>query len=267
MTDIAIRAEHLGKRYHRVTASPGLAMRERLERLMRQPVQRAVALAGAKPAREAVGPPHSLGGERWALRDVSFEVRHGEVVGVVGANGAGKSGLLKILARVTRPTTGRAEIHGRVGAMLEVGTGFHPELTGRENVYLNGALLGMTRAEITRKFEAIVAFAELAEFMETPVKWYSSGMSVRLAFAVAAHLEPEILLIDEVLAVGDEGFQQKCLAQLREIVAEGRTILLVSHQVRLIADLCDRVLMLDHGRLVLDGTPQVVLAHYLAGDA
>src|SRR4029077_3872883 len=184
----------------------------------------------------------------WALKNVSFDVEVGEVLGVIGGNGAGKSTLLKILNRITEPTSGGVDIYGRVGALLEVGTGFHPELTGRENIFLNGAILGMTRAEIRRKFDEIVAFAEVEKFLETPVKRYSSGMYVRLAFAVAAHLEPEILVVDEVLAVGDGAFQKKCLGEMGAVVKPGRTVLFVSHNMDAVASLCTQVLMVEGGR-------------------
>lgn len=199
----------------------------------------------------------------WALRDVSFEVKRGEVLGVIGRNGAGKSTLLKILSRITEPTSGRAIIRGRVASLLEVGTGFHPELTGRENIYLNGAILGMRKAEITRKFDEIVAFAELDKFVDTPVKRYSSGMYVRLAFAVAAHLEPEILLIDEVLAVGDAGFQKKCLGKMGEVAKEGRTVLFVSHNMVAVQALCHNALCLDGGRVHQYGESRPVVGDYL----
>jgi len=192
--------------------------------------------------------------EFWALRDVSFEVQPGEVVGIIGRNGAGKSTLLKILARITEPTSGRAVINGRVGSLLEVGTGFHPELTGRDNIYLNGAILGMHRAEIDRKFDEIVAFSEIEKFLDTSVKRYSSGMYVRLAFAVAAHLEPEILLVDEVLAVGDVAFQKKSLGKMGEVAKEGRTVLFVSHNMAAVNYLCDRALVLIHGKIFFEGT-------------
>ncbi len=199
----------------------------------------------------------------WALKDINFEVRAGEVLGIIGRNGAGKSTLLKILSRITEPTEGQVRIKGRVASLLEVGTGFHPELTGRENIFLNGAILGMHRAEIKRKFDEIVAFAEVEKFLDTPVKRYSSGMYVRLAFAVAAHLEPEILIVDEVLAVGDIGFQQKCLGKMRSVAGQdGRTILFVSHNMSAIRELCQRGILLDRGKKVDDAPVDVVLKHY-----
>src|SRR5213078_316216 len=181
----------------------------------------------------------------WALKNISFNVAPGEVVGIIGRNGAGKSTLLKVLSRITEPTTGRVELYGRVASLLEVGTGFHPELTGRENIYLNGAILGMKKAEINRKFDQIVAFAELEKFLDTPVKRYSSGMYMRLAFAVASHLEPEILIVDEVLAVGDAAFQKKCLGRMGEVAKEGRTVIFVSHNMTAIRSLCQRAMWLD----------------------
>jgi lipopolysaccharide transport system ATP-binding protein len=199
----------------------------------------------------------------WALKDVSFEVRQGEVIGIIGRNGAGKSTLLKILSRITEPTEGRVRIRGRVASLLEVGTGFHPELTGRENIFLNGAILGMTRAEIRRRFDEIVAFAETEKFLDTPVKRYSSGMYVRLAFAVAAHLEPEILIVDEVLAVGDAQFQQKCLGKMSGVARAGRTVLLVSHTMPAIQKLCSRVVLLCAGTIASAGDPMSVTAAYL----
>jgi lipopolysaccharide transport system ATP-binding protein len=204
--------------------------------------------------------------EFWALRDVSFDIKQGDVVGIIGRNGAGKSTLLKILSRITEPTTGRLEIDGRVASLLEVGTGFHPELTGRENIYLNGAILGMARAEIRKKFDEIVAFAEVEQFLDTPVKRYSSGMYVRLAFAVAAHLEPEILVVDEVLAVGDAQFQRKCLGKMQDVARqEGRTVLFVSHNMGAIRQLCKKGLLLDRGRLrPVTGEIEAVVAHYMA---
>jgi lipopolysaccharide transport system ATP-binding protein len=200
----------------------------------------------------------------WALRDVDFAVSAGEVLGIIGRNGAGKSTLLKVLSRITEPTTGRVELYGRVGSLLEVGTGFHPELTGRENIWLNGAILGMKRAEISRKFDEIVAFAGIEPFLDTPVKRYSSGMYVRLAFAVAAHLEPEILIVDEVLAVGDAAFQRKCLGKMEDVARHGRTVLLVSHNMAAVRGLCGRALWLDEGQLRSEGDPATVVAAYLA---
>jgi lipopolysaccharide transport system ATP-binding protein len=201
--------------------------------------------------------------EIWALRDVSFDVQEGGVLGVIGRNGAGKSTLLKILTRITTPTEGRATIRGRVGSLLEVGTGFHPELTGRENVFLNGSVLGMKRRDIARKFSEIVDFAGVEQFIDTPVKRYSSGMSVRLAFAVAAHLEPEILLVDEVLAVGDAEFQRRCLGRMEDMSDSGRTVLFVSHNMQAVTQLCDRAILLDRGEVVRDGPSNEVVAHYL----
>jgi lipopolysaccharide transport system ATP-binding protein len=198
----------------------------------------------------------------WALSDVSFTVKAGEVVGIVGRNGAGKSTLLKILSRITEPTHGRAEIYGRIGALLEVGTGFHPELTGRENVFLSGAILGMRRSEISRRFDEIVSFAEVEQFIDTPTKRYSSGMYTRLAFAVAAHLEPEILLVDEVLAVGDSAFQKKCLGKMEDVAGEGRTVFFVSHNTQAVRQLCSRCLLLDHGRVVADGPVESTMTVY-----
>jgi lipopolysaccharide transport system ATP-binding protein len=202
----------------------------------------------------------------WALKDVSFSVKPGEIVGLIGRNGAGKSTLLKLLSRITEPTRGRAEILGRVGSLLEVGTGFHPELTGRENVYMSGALLGMRKAEIERKFDEIVAFSEVEQFIDTSVKHYSSGMHVRLAFAVAAHLEPEILLVDEVLAVGDARFQRKCLNKMQDVGQTGRTILFVSHNMSAITRLCERVILLDDGQVINDGPAHQVVSAYLNSD-
>jgi lipopolysaccharide transport system ATP-binding protein len=199
----------------------------------------------------------------WALKDVSFEIKRGEVVGIIGRNGAGKSTLLKILSRITEPTIGFADIHGRVGSLLEVGTGFHPELSGRENIYLNGAILGMKRAELERKFDEIVAFAEVDRFIDMPVKRYSSGMYLRLAFAVAAHLQPDILLIDEVLAVGDAGFQKKCLNKMQDVGKQGRIVLFVSHNIPAVTRLCERTILLDEGRVLRDGPSHQVVGVYL----
>src|SRR5271165_5369785 len=242
-----IRAEGLGKRYRRGVVEPRGMLRDSLARFVRAP------LAALRPPAQE---------EFWALRDVELEVKEGEVLGLIGRNGAGKTTLLKILSRITRPSTGWAEIHGRVRSLLEVGTGFHPELTGRENTFLSGAILGMPKSEITRKFDEIVAFAELEKFIDTPVKHYSSGMYVRLAFAVAAHLEPEILLVDEVLAVGDINFQKKCLGKMGDVAKAGRTVVLVSHQLNQIRRLSHRVIWVDEGKIRMDGAPHQVLAAY-----
>jgi lipopolysaccharide transport system ATP-binding protein len=203
----------------------------------------------------------------WALREVSFDVLPGEVVGIVGRNGAGKSTLLKILSRIVKPTAGEVDIHGRLGSLLEIGMGFHPDLTGRENVFLNGAIIGMKRGEIRRKFDEIVAFAEVEEFLDTPVKHYSSGMHLRLAFAVAAHFEPEILILDEVLAVGDAAFQQKCYHKMQDVIREGRTIFFVSHDPSSVQRLCGRALLIESGRLKDDGLADTVVKRYLDGVA
>ncbi|GAB4464087.1 MAG: hypothetical protein Kow00120_30250 [Anaerolineae bacterium] len=245
MNDIAIRVEGLGKQY-RIGSRPAgyRTLRDTLADSFAAPFRRAGRLLRGQ-ADGAAGLTETI----WALKDVSFAVERGEVVGIIGRNGAGKSTLLKVLARITEPTEGCADVYGRVGSLLEVGTGFHPELTGRENIYLNGAILGMTRAEIDRKFDAIVDFAEIARFIDTPVKHYSSGMYLRLAFAVAAHLEPEILLVDEVLAVGDAAFQKKCLGKMGEVAGQGRTVLFVSHNMAAIEALCNRGLWLHDGRL------------------
>jgi len=243
-------------------AAEGLSKRYRLGQLQRGYGTLRDALAGSvKRTAQREPRPHQQ--HIWALEDVSFEVAEGEVLGVIGKNGAGKSTLLKILTRITAPTNGRAEIRGRVGSLLEVGTGFHGELTGRENIFLNGAVLGMKRREIARKFDDIVEFSGVAQFIDTPVKRYSSGMYVRLAFSVAAHLEPEILLIDEVLAVGDAEFQRRCLGRMEEYGASGRTVLFVSHNMPAVARLCDRVILLRRGRLELEGPAAHVVAHYL----
>ncbi len=251
----AIRVEQLSKRY-RIPQSAGRApyrtLREDLERLVTSSWQR-----------WRNGSRDQSTEDFWALRDVSFEVRPGEVLGIIGRNGAGKSTLLKILGRITRPTSGTARIRGRMGTLLEVGTGFHPELTGRENIFLSGSILGMHRHEIKQKFDAIVDFAELEQFLETPVKRYSSGMYVRLAFAVAAHLEPEILLIDEVLAVGDVAFQRKCLSKMENLAGESRTVLFVSHNMEAVRQLCPRSVLLDGGRVIHDGaTPEALRTYH-----
>jgi len=226
----------------------------------------AITNAATRPLRRLRHAGSSTGhvSTMWALREVSLDVEAGQVVGVIGRNGAGKSTLLKILTRITEPTTGRVEIHGRVGSLLEVGTGFHQELSGRENIYLNGAILGMTRAEIGSKFDEIVEFSEIAEFLDTPVKRYSTGMYVRLAFAVAAHLEPEILLVDEVLSVGDVAFQRKCLGQMGAIAGSGRTVFLVSHNMGAVRGLCSRVVEIEEGHLVADGPADEIVNKYVA---
>ncbi len=231
----------------------GAGVYRRLRRLAR-------AVAAPGWADEAAAPA----GSYWALKDISCEIAAGQVVGVIGRNGAGKSTLLKILSRITEPTSGRCQLHGRVGSLLEVGTGFHPELTGRENIYLNGAILGMTRREITRKFDEIVAFAEVDRFLDTPVKRYSSGMYVRLAFAVAAHMESEILLVDEVLAVGDAAFQSKCLGKMGEVSKSGRTVLFVSHNMGTVLSLCERALVLDRGQLSYIGPVAQAVEYYMS---
>ncbi len=257
MSGIAIRVENLGKQYRIGKRERYRTLRDSLIDAMSAPFRR------LRRAAKGNGEPDSI----WALKDVSFEIPRGEVVGVIGSNGAGKSTLLKVLSRITEPTEGRAELHGRVGSLLEVGTGFHPELTGCENIYLNGAILGMKRAEIGRKFDEIVAFAEIEKFLDTPVKHYSSGMYVRLAFAVAAHLEPEILVVDEVLAVGDASFQKKCLGKIGDVAREGRTVLFVSHNMTAMQTLCRRAIWLVEGRVAEDGRASGVVAHYLMSTA
>ncbi|MBK9715246.1 MAG: ATP-binding cassette domain-containing protein [Kouleothrix sp.] len=259
MSNIAIRAEGLSKRYR-------IGQRQQLT-MLREVIAESLASATRRVATLGRPRPRADDSLIWALRDVSFEVGHGEAVGIIGRNGAGKSTLLKILSRITRPTGGGADIYGRVGSLLEVGTGFQPELTGRENIYLNGAILGMPRAEIRRKFDEIVAFAEIEQFIDTPVKRYSSGMYVRLAFAVAAHLEPEILIVDEVLAVGDVEFQKKCLGKMSDVAHEGRTVLFVSHNLEVIQRLCPRCMLFERGQLVAYGGSASVVARYLAGGA
>jgi lipopolysaccharide transport system ATP-binding protein len=254
MTSPAISVEGIGKLYQLAHQSNrSTSFREALTAMALAPVRRLRQLRGTDASME----------DFWALRDVSFTVQPGEVVGIVGRNGAGKSTLLKILSRIVEPTEGRAVMRGRIASLLEVGTGFHPELSGRENVYLNGSILGMKRREITAKFDDIVAFAEVEKFLDTPVKRYSSGMYVRLAFAVAAHLEPEILIVDEVLAVGDAEFQKRCLGKMKEISeGGGRTVLFVSHNMAAVRSLCSRGLLLRGGTVVLDGTPEDVVNAY-----
>ena len=260
MSDIAIRVENLGKQY-RIGSSQGRfkyrSLRDVLAEAARAPFRRAVNLLRG----EAHGAAE-LDETIWALRDVSFEVEQGEVLGIIGRNGAGKTTLLRILSNITEPTEGSAEIHGRVGSLLEVGTGFHPELTGRDNLYLSGAILGMRRTEIERKFDEIVAFAEVEKFVDTPVKHYSSGMYLRLAFSVAAHLEPEILLVDEVLAVGDIQFRRKCLGRMQDVGQSGRTVLFVSHDMGYIRQLCERVIWLDQGSIWKSGSADEVCLEY-----
>ena len=267
MSDVAVRVDNLGKRYRIGASRQGaqLMLREALANLGRAPFNR-LAVASRRlwdrlashDGASSTDPNHI-----WALRHASFEVTRGQIVGIIGPNGAGKSTLLKILARITDPTEGRAELHGRVGSLLEVGTGFHPELTGRENAYLSGALLGMRKAELDDKLDEILAFAEIEKFADTPVKHYSSGMYVRLAFAVAAHLEPEILIVDEVLAVGDVNFQRKCLNKMEDVRQHGRTILFVSHNMDAVTRLCQRVILVSQGVIQKDGSAAEVAAAYL----
>jgi lipopolysaccharide transport system ATP-binding protein len=251
----AVRVEDLAKRYRiGATREDYGTLRDSLARAFRNALLRITGRSAARGAASTI----------WALREVSFELSTGDILGVIGANGSGKSTLLKILARITRPTVGRAVLHGRVGSLLEVGTGFHPELTGRENVYLSGAVLGMRQREIRGAFSDIVEFAEIAPFIDTPVKRYSSGMYMRLAFSVAAHLDPEILLVDEVLAVGDVAFQEKCLGTMQRAASAGRTIIFVSHNMPAVQGLCHRVIWLNQGRVVADGAPRDVVSRYLA---
>lgn len=257
MSGTAIRIDQVSKRYQ-------LGRRRASGDGLRHAIHDALGRSARRLLGRATSPEEESSAEFWALKDVSFEVQPGEVVGVIGRNGAGKSTLLKILSRITEPSHGRIEIEGRVASLLEVGTGFHPELTGRENIYLNGAILGMSRREIQGKLDEIIAFAEVEQFLETPVKRYSSGMYVRLAFAVAAHLEPEVLIVDEVLAVGDAEFQKKCLGKMREVSSkQGRTILFVSHNLGAVTSLCRRAVHLHAGRLVADGEASSVIARYL----
>ncbi|HZT88957.1 MAG TPA: ABC transporter ATP-binding protein [Stellaceae bacterium] len=261
--DVVIRAERLGKKYR-----IGDGTKRGQYGTFRDAMARgagALYRGAANAVRCRLGSRAPRAEEFWALRDVAFEVKRGEVLAVVGRNGAGKSTLMKILSRVTHPSEGRVAIAGRVASLLEVGTGFHPELTGRENIYLNGAILGMRRREIRRKFDEIVAFAEVERFLDTPVKRYSSGMYVRLAFAVAAHLEADILIVDEVLAVGDAEFQRKCLGRMSDIAGAGRTVLFVSHNVGAVARLCSSAMLLEGGRILRRGTPMSVIGDYLGG--
>ncbi|PKN20623.1 MAG: ABC transporter ATP-binding protein [Deltaproteobacteria bacterium HGW-Deltaproteobacteria-6] len=261
MSDVIIKAENLGKKYiigHQSQQGGYTALRDVLMQNARIVWDKTKDLVKGKPIIQG-----DTTEEVWALNDVSFEVRRGEAVGIIGRNGAGKSTLLKVLSRITEPSSGRVTINGRVASLLEVGTGFHPELTGRENIYLNGTILGMTRQEIKRKFDEIVAFAEVEKYLDTPVKRYSSGMYVRLAFAVAAHLEPEILVVDEVLAVGDAQFQKKCLGKMGDVTKEGRTVLLVSHNMAAIENLCGKAILMDNGRIAMQGNTAKAIQYYL----
>jgi len=253
MSDVAIRAENLSKRY-RIGQPSGYGM-----------LREALADWARRRGRRRANDEGDEADHVWALRDVSFDVRHGEVWGIVGRNGSGKSTLLKILSRVTAPTEGYVELHGRVGSLLEVGTGFHPELTGRENIYLSGTILGMSAREIRKRFDEIVAFAEVERFLDTPVKRYSSGMHVRLGFSVAAHLDPMILLVDEALAVGDEAFRKRCWTYIRGLQENGRTILLVTHSLPIVVSLCSRAAILEEGRLTAVGAPREIVNRYLHG--
>lgn len=261
-SEVVIKAENLGKKYiigHQGPQERYTALRDVVGRTVKGFV---------RSARDMIYGRAIVSGDEqeefWALKDIKFEIKRGEVVGIIGRNGAGKSTLLKVLSRITEPSEGRVTIKGRVASLLEVGTGFHPELTGRENIYLNGAILGMTRAEIKRKFDEIVDFAGVEKFLDTPVKRYSSGMYVRLAFAVAAHLEPEILVIDEVLAVGDAEFQKKCLGKMGEVAKGGRTVLFVSHNLGAVQALCPRCLLIQNGRVSFDGNSENTVASYLS---
>src|SRR5262247_683169 len=263
MSDFVITVENLSKSYlvghQSAKRERYTALRDIIAREARNFVRKGLDFVGGRQIVQG-----DTVEEFWALREVSFEVKRGEVLGIIGRNGAGKSTLLKILSRITEPSEGRVTIAGRVASLLEVGTGFHPELTGRENIYLNGAILGMSHAEIRRKFEEIVDFSGVEKFIDTPVKRYSSGMQVRLAFSVAAHLEPEILVVDEVLAVGDAEFQKKCLGKMGEVsTREGRTVLFVSHNMGVVTSLCPRVIWLNHGLAERDGSARVVIGDYL----
>jgi lipopolysaccharide transport system ATP-binding protein len=265
MPDVVIKVENLGKKYiigHQMENGSYHTLRDVVMHNARSLWQKTRDLAQGK----AIIQGNSYE-EVWALKDVTFEVQRGEVLGIIGRNGAGKSTLLKVLSRITEPSAGRVTIKGRVASLLEVGTGFHPELSGRENIYLNGAILGMTRQEIKRKFDEIIEFAEIEKFLDTPVKRYSSGMYVRLAFSVAAHLEPEILLVDEVLAVGDSAFQKKCLGKMGDVSKEGKTVLFVSHNMATIQNLCETTILLKNGKIALNGTTfQVVQSYFQTTD-
>ena len=252
MSNLAVRVEDIGKQYNIFKEAQYTTLREKIVEVVKSPVKTLLNPTGSQ--------------KFWALRNVSFSIEHGQVLGVIGKNGAGKSTLLKILSRVVEPTEGEAEVHGRVGSLLEVGTGFHPELTGRENIFLNGAILGMKKTEIEKKFDEIVAFSEIDKFIDTPVKRYSSGMYMRLAFAVSAHLEPEILVVDEVLAVGDAEFQRKCLGKMSDVASEGRTVIFVSHNMSAIQRLTQECIILDKGKMVLRARTPEAVDYYLTND-
>lgn len=264
MSQHAVRLEGIGKQYHigKRRETGHRSLRNVVSGAIVAPFRRAGQLLSSKAPSAG-----NLDETFWALKDVSFDVNHGQIVGIIGRNGAGKSTLMKILSRITEPTEGCGEINGRVGSLLEVGTGFHPELTGRENLFLNGAILGMRKVEIERKFDEIVAFAEIDKFIDTPVKHYSSGMYVRLAFAVAAHLEPEILLVDEVLAVGDAAFQRKCLGKMNEVSKGGRTVIFISHNMAAVENLCHKGIVIEHGKLTFSGDMNQAIERYLQGNA
>jgi lipopolysaccharide transport system ATP-binding protein len=264
MTDIAIRCENLSKQYRLGERESYKALRDVITNSVASPFRRARAALSNGNGSATQNSKLKTQNSFWALDNVSFEVKRGEVIGIIGRNGAGKSTLLKILSRITKPTRGHAKIHGRVGSLLEVGTGFHPELTGRENIYLNAAILGMRKAEVEKKFDEIVAFAEVEKFIDTPVKRYSSGMYVRLAFAVAANMETEVLIVDEVLAVGDAEFQKKCLGKMGDVSSQGRTVLFVSHNTTSLLRLCPRVILLHEGRILADGLAREVIRSYLS---
>src|SRR5277367_2634124 len=256
-----IKIRGLGKQYRLGARRTSRTLRESVMDSIARPLRYSRSLFTRSAADANNGQSRDM---IWALRDLSLDIGEGQVVGVIGRNGGGKSTLLKVMSRITEPTTGRIDLYGRVGSLLEVGTGFHPELTGRENIFLSGAIMGMRRNEIARKFDQIVAFAEIEQFVDTPVKRYSSGMYVRLAFAVAAHLDPEILLVDEVLAVGDAAFQKKCLGKMSDVAREGRTVLFVSHSTASIEALCSACLMFKGGRLDARGAPLEILSRYVA---
>ena len=259
MGNLALSVVDLGKKYHiGRRREKYMTLRDSLNTAMLAPWRRVAGLIQGQSASAG-----DLTQEIWALRDINFEVQHGEVLGIIGRNGAGKSTLLKILSRITKPTTGYAEVNGRIGSLLEVGTGFHEELTGRENIYLNGAILGMSRHEINRKFDEMVSFAGVETFIDTPVKHYSSGMKLRLGFSVAAHLEPDILVVDEVLAVGDAEFQKKCLGKMQDVAGEGRTVLFVSHNMPMVEKICQRVLCLAEGTIIINDLPHITISQYL----